>query len=39
MEVVAEVMRVDDAPLSWDVRGRCSYAATFDYVSDAPAPR
>jgi len=33
-EVVAEVMRVDEGPLCWDVRGRCSYAATFDYVSD-----
>jgi len=33
-EIVAELMRVDEPPLSWDVRGRCSYAATFDYVSD-----
>jgi len=33
-EVVAEVMRVEEGPLSWDVRGRCSYAATFDYRSD-----
>jgi len=33
-EIVAEVMRVEEPPLSWDVRGRCSYAATFDYVSD-----
>jgi len=28
-EVVAEVMRVEQGPLSWDVSGRCSYAATF----------
>lgn len=33
-EVVAEIMRVDEDPLSWEVRGRCSYVATFDYVSD-----
>ncbi len=35
-EVIAEVMRVEEAPLSWEVRGRCSYAAAFDYVGDAP---
>jgi hypothetical protein len=34
-EVIAEVMRVDAGPLAWEVHGRCSYAATFDYVSDA----
>jgi len=33
-EVIADVLRVDDGPLSWEVHGRCSYAATFDYVSD-----
>jgi len=33
-EVIAEVLRVDEGPLAWDVRGRCSYAATFDYASD-----
>jgi hypothetical protein len=33
-ELVAEVLRVDEGPLSWEVHGRCSYAATFDYASD-----
>ena len=34
-EVIADVMRVDEGPLSWEVHGRCSYAATFDYTADA----
>lgn len=34
-EVQAEVMRVDDHPLHWEVRGRCGFASTFDYQSDA----
>jgi hypothetical protein len=33
-ELVAEVMTVDDVPLSWDVRGRCAFAADFEYHSD-----
>ena len=33
-EVIAEVLSVDEGPLSWEVHGRCSYAATFDYVAD-----
>jgi len=33
-EVIAEVLSVDEGPLSWKVHGRCSYAATFDYVAD-----
>ena len=33
-EVVAEVMRVDDPPLGWDVHERCGFASTFDYCSD-----
>jgi hypothetical protein len=34
-EVQAEVMRVDDHLLHWEVRGRCGFASTFDYRSDA----
>lgn len=34
-DVEAEVMRVDDHPLHWEVRGRCGFASTFDYRSDA----
>ncbi len=33
-EIIAEVMRVDEGPLAWEIHGRCSYAATFDYVAD-----
>jgi hypothetical protein len=33
-ELVAEVMRVDDAPLLWEVAGRCGFATDFDYCSD-----
>ena len=28
-------MRVADDPLQWDVHGRCGFASTFDYSSDA----
>ncbi len=38
-EVLAEVMRVDDAPLRFEVHGRCGYASTFDYRSDEAASR
>ncbi len=34
-EVRADVMRVEDHPLHWEVRGRCGFTATFDYTSDA----
>ena len=34
-EAISDVLRVDDAPLSWDVRGRCAFATAFDYRSDA----
>lgn len=34
-EVIADVMHVDEGPLTWEVHGRCSFAATFDYDSDA----
>jgi hypothetical protein len=27
-------MRVDDAPLVWEVAGRCGFATDFDYRSD-----
>ena len=36
-EVRAEQMCVDDAPLRWDVSGRCGFASTFDYKADAVA--
>jgi hypothetical protein len=31
-ELVAEEVRVDEGPLSFDLRGNCGYAAPFDYV-------
>jgi hypothetical protein len=34
-EVLADVMRVDAEPLHWEVQGRCGFASTFDYASDA----
>ncbi len=34
-EMRAELQRVDDPPLRWDVRGRCGFLADFDYRSDA----
>jgi hypothetical protein len=34
-EVVADLMKVDDGPLQWEVSGRCGFAADFDYSSDA----
>jgi len=30
-ELVADELRVEDAPLAFDYRGTCGYAATFDY--------
>jgi len=33
-EVVAETMRVDDAPLQWDVEGQCGFVTDFDYPHD-----
>jgi hypothetical protein len=30
-EVIASTFRVDDAPLSWDLHGRCGFATDFDY--------
>ena len=37
VEVVANVMRVEDDTLRWDVRGRCGFATDFDYVADLSA--
>jgi len=33
-EVRADLMRVDDYPLRWEVAGRCGFATDFDYRSD-----
>ena len=33
-EVVAEELKVDDGPLSYEYRGNCGYAASFDYRSN-----
>lgn len=33
-EIVAETFRVSDAPLKWEITGRCGFATTFDYSSD-----
>jgi hypothetical protein len=32
-EVLADLMRVDDESLSWQVHGRCGFATDFDYSS------
>ena len=32
-EVIAGTFRVDDAPLSWELHGRCGFAADFAYSS------
>lgn len=34
-ELVIDALRVDDAPLSWIVEGRCGFSTGFDYRSDA----
>ena len=36
-ELRAEVLRVEDSPLKFEVRGRCGFEANFDYRSDPPA--
>jgi hypothetical protein len=33
-EVVADLMKVDDGALQWEVSGRCGFASDFDYSSD-----
>jgi hypothetical protein len=32
-EVIADTFRVSDAPLSWDLHGRCGFATDFSYSS------
>ena len=34
-EIVADQFRVEDAPLRWQVTGRCGFASEFAYSSDA----
>jgi hypothetical protein len=34
-EVVAELLRVEDGPLEFELSGRCGYESTFEYSSDA----
>jgi len=34
-EVECEVMRVEDSRLRWEVTGRCGFASSFDYSSEA----
>ena len=34
-EVIADLMKVDDGPLKWEVSARCGFAADFSYSSDA----
>ncbi len=33
-EVVADVLRVEDGPLDFELRGKCGYEATFEYSSE-----
>jgi hypothetical protein len=33
-ELRMSVLRVEDAPLTWEVSGRCGFATDFDYRSD-----
>ena len=33
-ELRAEILRVNDAPLTFEVRGRCGYESDFDYRSE-----
>ncbi len=37
-ELQAEVMRVSDGALEWDVRDRCGFASQFAYASDSAQP-
>ena len=34
-ELHAELLRVEEGPLSFEVTGRCAYRATFEYSSDS----
>jgi len=33
-ELVNDLLRVSDGPLTWEVRGRCGFATDFAYASD-----
>jgi hypothetical protein len=33
-EIVAELLRVEDEPLEFELSGKCGYEATFEYASD-----
>ena len=33
-ELYADLLRVDEGPLSFEVRGKCAYRSTFEYSSD-----
>ena len=33
-EVVCDVLRVEDAPLCFEMTARCGYESTFDYTSE-----
>jgi hypothetical protein len=35
-ELRADLLQVDDAPLAWEVRGRCAFATDFEYHSLEP---
>ena len=34
-EVLADLMKVDDGPLRWEISGRCGFVTDFDYESDS----
>ena len=34
VELVADELRVDDAPFAWELSGNCAFATDFDYRSD-----
>ena len=34
-EIVAEVLKVNEAPLLFELRGRCGFASDFDYRADS----
>lgn len=33
-EVTADILRVSDGPLQWEVHGRCGFATDFAYAAD-----
>ena len=36
-ELYADLLRVEEGPLSFEVSGRCAYQSTFEYSSDEAA--